>query len=147
MLNFDTGKLSLFLSVCQRFWNIGVDKGVEELKISYGLSAVKGLSSLHLFILDRFEGVSWSQDEELIAYVAEESANSRPVFGQSTSSSGQSSSDTLEAGTWKGQGDWMEDWGESYSGKRRPVLFVANVGRYSGVRSVPKSRRYQRCVD
>jgi len=87
-----------------------------------------------------FEGVSWSQDEEFIAYVAEEPANSRPVFGQSASSSGQSSSDSLEAGTWKGQGDWMEDWGESYSGKRRPVLFVANVG--SGavqvVEGVPK---------
>lgn len=93
--------------------------------------------------VDRFEGVSWSQDEEFIAYVAEEPANSRPVFGQSASSSGQSSSDSLEAGTWKGQGDWMEDWGESYSGKRRPVLFVANVGRYSSVRSVTKSWRYQ----
>lgn len=94
--------------------------------------------------VDRFEGVSWSQDEEFIAYVAEEPANSRPVFGQSaSSSSGQSSSDSLEAGTWKGQGDWMEDWGESYSGKRRPVLFVANVGRYSSVRSVTKSWRYQ----
>ncbi|XP_024366929.1 acylamino-acid-releasing enzyme 1 isoform X1 [Physcomitrium patens] len=74
-----------------------------------------------------FEGVSWSQNEESIAYVAEEPVVSRPVFGQSASTPGQNSNATLEAGNWKGQGDWVEDWGESYSGKRRPVLFVANV--------------------
>lgn len=79
----------------------------------------------------RFEGVSWSQDESFIAYVAEEPANTRPVYGQSVSScAGQSSSDSLESGSWKGQGDWLEDWGESYSGKRRPVLFVVNIARY-----------------
>lgn len=74
-----------------------------------------------------FEGVSWSQNEEFVAYVAEEPAVSRPIFGQNGSTSGQNSNGTLEAGNWKGQGDWVEDWGESYSGKRRPVLFVANV--------------------
>lgn len=74
-----------------------------------------------------FEGVSWSQNEEFVAYVAEEPAVSRPIFGQNASSSGQHSSGSLDAGNWKGQGDWMEDWGESYSGKRRPVIFVANV--------------------
>lgn len=74
-----------------------------------------------------FEGVSWSQNEEFVAYVAEEPAISRPVFGQSASTSGQNSSGALEAGNWKGQGEWVEDWGESYSGKRRPVIFVANV--------------------
>ena len=58
---------------------------------------------------------------------AEEPALSRPIFGQNASTSGQNSNGTLEAGNWKGQGDWIEDWGESYSGKRRPVLFVANV--------------------
>ncbi|KAG0553896.1 hypothetical protein KC19_12G047600 [Ceratodon purpureus] len=74
-----------------------------------------------------FEGVSWSQNEEFVAYVAEEPALSRPIFGQNASTSGQNSNGALEAGNWKGQGDWVEDWGESYSGKRRPVLFVANV--------------------
>lgn len=74
-----------------------------------------------------FEGVSWSQNEEFVAYVAEEPAVSRPIFGQTASTSCQNSSGALEAGNWKGQGDWVEDWGESYSGKRRPVIFVANV--------------------
>lgn len=74
-----------------------------------------------------FEGVSWSQSEEFVAYVAEEPAISRPIFGQNASTSGQNSNGTLEAGNWRGQGDWVEDWGESYSGKRRPVVFVANV--------------------
>ncbi|CAM6101899.1 unnamed protein product [Calypogeia fissa] len=77
-----------------------------------------------------FEGVSWSHDEEHIAYVAEEPLPARPLFGQSLFSTGQSSKSEGEAdaGTWKGQGDWLEDWGESYSGKRRPVLFVASLG-------------------
>lgn len=49
-----------------------------------------------------FEGVSWSQDESFIAYVAEEPANTRPVYGQSVSScAGQSSSDSLESGDRK----------------------------------------------
>lgn len=69
-----------------------------------------------------FEGVSWSKDEELIAYVAEEAAPPRPVFGFRSSTSPQS-----DAGTWKGQGDWTEDWGETYTGKRRPVLFVVSL--------------------
>ncbi|CAM6034265.1 unnamed protein product [Sphagnum compactum] len=88
-----------------------------------------------------FEGVSWSQDESFIAYVAEEPANTRPVYGQSVSScAGQSSSDSLESGSWRGQGDWLEDWGESYSGKRRPVLFVVNIasGAVQIVEGIPK---------
>jgi hypothetical protein len=90
------------------------------------------VSFKHFFsTFHRFEGVSWSQDESFIAYVAEEPANTRPVYGQSVSScAGQSSSDSLESGSWRGQGDWLEDWGESYSGKRRPVLFVVNIARY-----------------
>ena len=31
---------------------------------------------------------------------------------------------------WKGQGDLEDDWGESYSGKRQPALFVINTNRY-----------------
>lgn len=76
----------------------------------------------------RFQGASWSQDEECIAYVAEEPDKSRPVFGQNDTSSNQSNTG---AGSWEGQGEWMEDWGETYTGKRRPVLFVVNVERYT----------------
>lgn len=91
------------------------------------------------FLLHRFEGVSWSEDEEYVAYVAEEPACPRPIFGQSASLAEQMSSDTLEGGAWTGQGDWMEDWGEAYSGQRRPVIFVMNVYRYSDARTNPNS--------
>lgn len=92
-------------------------------------------------MLNRFEGVSWSEDEEYIAYVAEEPACPRPIFGQSASLVEQMSSDTLEGGAWTGQGDWMEDWGEAYSGQRRPVIFIMNVYRYSDARTNPNSWR------
>jgi hypothetical protein len=55
------------------------------------------------------------------------------MFGQSVVSSDQRNIDMLGAGAWEGQGDWVEDWGEIYSGKRRPALFVANVERYIDV--------------
>ena len=29
--------------------------------------------------------------------------------------------------TWKGQGDWQEDWGEAYTGKQKPSVFVADL--------------------
>lgn len=90
-------------------------------------------------MLHRFEGVSWSEDEEYIAYVAEEPACPRPIFGQSASLAEHMSTDTLEGGAWTGQGDWMEDWGEAYSGQRRPVIFVMNVYRYSDARTNPNS--------
>lgn len=87
-----------------------------------------------------FQGVSWSEDEKYIAYVAEEPAKPRPMFGQSVVSLDQRNIDMLGAGAWEGQGDWIEDWGETYSGKRRPALFVANVesGVVQTVEGIPK---------
>ncbi|KAL3679424.1 hypothetical protein R1sor_022380 [Riccia sorocarpa] len=89
-----------------------------------------------------FEGVSWSHDEENIAYVAEEPCPPLPKYGHSLFSSGQSSRSEaeLDAGTWKGQGDWTEDWGECYTGKRKPMLFVANIksGGVQRVEGIPK---------
>ncbi|KAG0579472.1 hypothetical protein M758_4G100500 [Ceratodon purpureus] len=87
-----------------------------------------------------FQGVSWSENEDYIAYVAEEPAKPKPVFGQNFVSSNQSDTEILGAGTWEGQGDWMEDWGETYTGKRRPVIFVANVesGAVQTVEGIPK---------
>nr|GEW51252.1 acylamino-acid-releasing enzyme [Tanacetum cinerariifolium] len=32
-----------------------------------------------------------------------------------------------DCSSWKGQGDWEEDWGEAYAGKRQPALFVVNI--------------------
>ncbi|CAI5979169.1 unnamed protein product [Closterium sp. NIES-65] len=98
-----------------------------------------------------FEGVSWNEDETCVAYVAEEPAPPKPVFGQprqpaATSAAqhppaapagpargrfgaaaaaapapvggaGKGKNGAAEAGTWKGKGEWMEDWGERYAGE------------------------------
>ncbi|MCL7048160.1 hypothetical protein MKW94_022360 [Papaver nudicaule] len=72
-----------------------------------------------------FEGISWSSDETLIAYVAEDPFPSKPVFdGLGYKKRGSTEKD---CNSWKGQGDFEEDWGETYSGKRRPGLFVVNI--------------------
>eukprot|EP00271_Cylindrocystis_brebissonii_P008724 TRINITY_DN23204_c0_g1_i1.p1 TRINITY_DN23204_c0_g1~~TRINITY_DN23204_c0_g1_i1.p1 ORF type:complete len:820 (-),score=144.15 TRINITY_DN23204_c0_g1_i1:1094-3553(-) len=105
-----------------------------------------------------FEGVSWSADETKIAYVAEEPAAKRPVFGRKTSSADNSASSPYgikqttkaqkgipppdppsDAGTWKGQGWWTEDWGERYTGKGKPSLFVLDTqeGTVEAVEGVP----------
>ncbi|GBG58646.1 hypothetical protein CBR_g47 [Chara braunii] len=125
-----------------------------------------------------FESVSWSPDESRIAYVAEEPAPPRPVFGRrmangrdgtlsptsggagmgtATASSGEAggrggrggmavgssgtASGTNDVGTWKGHGDWVEDWGERYTGKGRPVLFVFDIDscRVQRVEGIPPS--------
>ncbi|GJP44976.1 hypothetical protein CLOM_g4369 [Closterium sp. NIES-68] len=45
-----------------------------------------------------------------------------------------------EAGTWKGKGEWMEDWGERYAGKQRPLVFVLNTvsGVVQPVEGIPE---------
>ncbi|CAI5478324.1 unnamed protein product, partial [Closterium sp. Yama58-4] len=120
-----------------------------------------------------FEGVSWNEDETCVAYVAEEPAPTKPVFGQprqpaATSAAqhppaapagpargrfgaaaaaapapaggaGKGKNGAAEAGTWKGKGEWMEDWGERYAGKQRPLLFVLNTvsGTVQAVEGIP----------
>ncbi|KAK4405803.1 Acylamino-acid-releasing enzyme [Sesamum angolense] len=72
-----------------------------------------------------FEGISWNLDETVIAYVAEEPDPHRPTF--SSFGYKKESMADKEFGSWKGQGDWQEDWGETYSGKRQPALFVIDI--------------------
>ncbi|GMP77221.1 hypothetical protein CsSME_00033570 [Camellia sinensis var. sinensis] len=86
-----------------------------------------------------FEGISWNSDETLIAYVAEEPAPSKPTFNGFGYKKGGSAD--KDCGSWKGQGDWEEDWGETYSGKRRPVPFVINInsGEVRDVEGIGKS--------
>jgi len=43
--------------------------------------------------------------------------------------------------SWKGQGDWEETWGETYSKKRISALFVVNISRYVSVH--PEYRVYK----
>ncbi|KAI7747553.1 hypothetical protein M8C21_015238 [Ambrosia artemisiifolia] len=73
-----------------------------------------------------FQGISWSSDESAIAYVAEEPSVQKPSFSDTAGyrkDIGSNSTDK-DLNSWKGQGDWEEDWGEAYSGKRQPALFV-----------------------
>ncbi|KAK4482830.1 hypothetical protein RD792_010000 [Penstemon davidsonii] len=86
-----------------------------------------------------FEGISWNSDETVIAYVAEEPDLPKPTF----TGFGYKKEDDKEkdCGSWKCQGDWEEDWGESYAGKRQPALFVIDVysGEVSSVKGIGRS--------
>ncbi|KAK4489302.1 hypothetical protein RD792_005106 [Penstemon davidsonii] len=76
----------------------------------------------------RFEGISWNSNETAVAYVAEEPDATKPTFnGFGYQKEGTTHKD---CGSWKGQGDWEEDWGESYAGKRQPALFVIDIDRF-----------------
>lgn len=81
------------------------------------------------FLWFRFEGVSWNLDETCIAYVAEESSPAKPTFNDLGGYKKGGCADK-DLGYWKGQGDWEEDWGETYAGRRRPALFVININRF-----------------
>ncbi|XP_031487797.1 acylamino-acid-releasing enzyme isoform X1 [Nymphaea colorata] len=86
-----------------------------------------------------FEGISWSDDEQFIAYVAEAPSSLKPMFNSFGIKEGPS--DEKNINSWKGQGDWEEQWGESYSGKGKPSLFVVNVdsGEAQAVEGIPES--------
>ncbi|KAK4258053.1 hypothetical protein QN277_007560 [Acacia crassicarpa] len=86
-----------------------------------------------------FEGISWNLDETCIAYVAEEPSPAKPTFNdQGYKKGGLTEKDS---GSWKGQGDWEESWGETYSGKRQPALFVLSTksGEVQPVKGIDKS--------
>ncbi|KAK9083598.1 hypothetical protein Scep_030069 [Stephania cephalantha] len=86
-----------------------------------------------------FEGISWDSNETLIAYVAEEQSPAKPTFDDLGYL--KEGSPKKDCGSWKGQGDWEDDWGETYSGKRQPALFVIDVvsGSVHGVKGISKS--------
>ncbi|XP_062200721.1 acylamino-acid-releasing enzyme 1 isoform X2 [Phragmites australis] len=92
-----------------------------------------------LYADEWFEGVSWNQEETFIAYIAEEPPQSKPVFNDyGYKKEGSSEKDCK---SWKGQGDWEETWGETYSKKRIPALFVVNIssGEVRPVKGIPRS--------
>ncbi|KAM0887517.1 hypothetical protein ACQ4PT_028975 [Festuca glaucescens] len=86
-----------------------------------------------------FEGISWNQEETLIAYVAEEPPQPKPEFNDSGYR--KEGSSQKDCKSWKGQGDWEDDWGETYSKKRIPALFVANIssGEVRVVKGITRS--------
>ncbi|KAK3157569.1 hypothetical protein QOZ80_2AG0124510 [Eleusine coracana subsp. coracana] len=86
-----------------------------------------------------FEGISWNQEETFVAYIAEEPPQPKPVFNDyGYKKDGSSEKDCK---SWKGQGDWEENWGETYSKKRIPALFVVNTssGEVRSVKGIPRS--------
>ncbi|KAK9064601.1 hypothetical protein SSX86_015983 [Deinandra increscens subsp. villosa] len=86
-----------------------------------------------------FEGISWSSDESVIAYVAEEPSVHKPSF--SDTAGYKKDVTDKDFNSWKGQGEWEEDWGEAYSGKRQPALFVINInsGDVRAVQAIGRS--------
>ncbi|KAB5545061.1 hypothetical protein DKX38_013173 [Salix brachista] len=86
-----------------------------------------------------FEGISWNSNETLVAYVAEEASPSKPTFNDSGYKKGGSAD--KDCGSWKGQGEWEEDWGETYAGKRQPALFLIDInsGQVQPVKGISKS--------
>ncbi|KAK7345936.1 hypothetical protein VNO77_16552 [Canavalia gladiata] len=87
-----------------------------------------------------FEGIAWNSDETRIAYVAEEPSPAKPTFDDLGGYKKGGSADK-DCGTWKCQGEWEEDWGEAYAGKRQPALFVINIasGEVQAVNGIDKS--------
>uniref|UniRef100_A0A7N1A4T8 acylaminoacyl-peptidase n=1 Tax=Kalanchoe fedtschenkoi TaxID=63787 RepID=A0A7N1A4T8_KALFE len=86
-----------------------------------------------------FEGISWDSDENAIAYVAEEPTLSKPTFNSlGFKENGSADKDCC---SWKGQGDYLDDWGETYKGKNQPALFVLDVnsGEVKAVKGIPKT--------
>ncbi|KAM3411540.1 hypothetical protein ACQJBY_003295 [Aegilops geniculata] len=86
-----------------------------------------------------FEGISWNQEETLIAYVAEEPPQPKPEFNDSGYK--KEGSSQKDCRSWKGQGDIEDSWGETYSNKRIPALFVANIssGEVRALKGIPRS--------
>ncbi|KAJ0232706.1 Acylamino-acid-releasing enzyme [Hirschfeldia incana] len=87
-----------------------------------------------------FEGISWNSDETLVAYVAEAPSRTKPTFDHLGYYKKGNSLDK-DVGSWEGQGDWEEEWGEAYAGKKQPALFVINVdsGDVEAIKGVPRS--------
>ncbi|TVU31058.1 hypothetical protein EJB05_22725 [Eragrostis curvula] len=101
-----------------------------KLEIVYQSHVEKGIhvdQCIHgpLYTDEWFQGISWNQEETLIAYIAEAPPQSKPAF--TDSGYRKKGSSEKDCNSWKGQGDWEEDWGERYSKKGRPSLFVLNI--------------------
>ncbi|KOM33871.1 hypothetical protein LR48_Vigan02g002100 [Vigna angularis] len=87
-----------------------------------------------------FEGVSWNMNETCVAYVAEGPSPAKLTFNGLWGYKIDGCADK-DSGYWKCQGDWEEDWGETYAGKRQPALFVIDInsGEVREVKGIDKS--------
>ncbi|CAL5219578.1 g1438 [Coccomyxa viridis] len=82
-------------------------------------------------------GAAWDPSESRIAYVAEVPADTETPEWVSLATS-KPSQDTKEDGkhekspkaapkTWRGVGEFEDDWGELYTGKRAPGIFILDL--------------------
>ncbi|KAL3142158.1 hypothetical protein ABBQ38_002516 [Trebouxia sp. C0009 RCD-2024] len=83
-------------------------------------------------------GAVWTANESRVAYVAEApAAVQTPAWGGLASSpranSEEESSEKTAAApkTWRGIGEWQEDWGELNVGKAPPSLYVLDLKRWN----------------
>ena len=81
----------------------------------------------HYFCLYRFHGISWNLEETFVAYIAEEPPQPKPAFDDAGYR--KEGSSEKDCNSWRGQGEWEENWGETYSKKGRPSLFVLEIAR------------------
>ena len=65
--------------------------------------------------------------------MAEEPRSQKPSFNDKGYKKEAGPTDK-DSNSWKGEGDWEEDWGEAYSGKKHPALFVVNINRLENFR-------------
>ncbi|EIE20682.1 alpha/beta-hydrolase [Coccomyxa subellipsoidea C-169] len=92
-------------------------------------------------------GASWDPQEQRIAYVAEAPADvETPEWGgifeaatDGNSSEGPKEEKGAAPKSWRGLGEWQEDWGELYTGKKAPALFVLDLGSWKvqGLKGTP----------
>ena len=100
-------------------------------------------------------GAAWSPDEKFIAYIAEcPVAVKTPEFGgrigpsnsdtttnTTTTTTEKESKPACGPKTWRGLGEFQEDWGELNTGKRPPTLFVLDTttGEVEAVQGLPEN--------
>ena len=92
-----------------------------------------------LYTDEWFQGISWNHEETFIAYITEQPPQPKPAFNDAGYRKEISSEE--DCNSWRGQEDWEEDWGETYSRKGRPSLFVLDIasGEVRAARGVAKS--------
>eukprot|EP00884_Botryococcus_braunii_P019747 jgi/Botrbrau1/6456/Bobra.0034s0031.1 len=81
------------------------------------------------------KGACWSPDESKLAYTAEVPASVRTpewgVGGGTSATEGSSGTSAAAPKGWRGVGPYEEDWGELFTGKRDPSIFVLDLATWS----------------
>ena len=103
-----------------------------------------------------FGGVDWSAREGRVVYVAEAprdgptpewgmgvTKTALEASGQDLGGDASTASSSKSKKSWKGQGEWREEWGEQLVGRVEPSAFVLDVatGTVTRVAGLPAGRR------